>query len=123
MEYICPLCRQMANCVLPVITFTKGSARKSTTENETGDKSRPSSSSLISSSLSTIPTKLWILSSIIDRQFNASPEPKFDDLSASFAEPIYDQVLHLLRTRSFSAPEIVIFRLDILYLKLYSMTY
>ena len=51
-ECSCPLCRQVANCVLPIITLSATSAP----------------SSLTHSSLPNSPSKLWILSSLADKQ-------------------------------------------------------
>ena len=59
-ECSCPLCRQVANCVLPIITL---SATKQSSATAT---SAPSS--LTHSSLPNSPSKLWILSSLADKQ-------------------------------------------------------
>ena len=59
-ECSCPLCRQVANCVLPIITLS------ATKQSSATGSSAPFS--LTHSSLPNSPSKLWILSSLADKQ-------------------------------------------------------
>lgn len=103
-EYACPLCRQIANCVLPVSpTTTQVKPYPSATTSAGAASSlEDSSSSLIRSNLPNTPAKIWILSSIADKM-STTPQPE------SQVEPpdlnIYDKILHLLKTRPFSNPD------------------
>lgn len=78
LEYTCPLCRQIANCVLPV-AVTATSSRRSTSESATtsspSSKTRPSPpagagalpSALLWPMSGNTPAKMWILSSLIKK--------------------------------------------------------
>lgn len=80
LEYTCPLCRQIANCVLPV-AVTAASSRRSTSESTStaspSSKTRPSPpggagagalpSALLWPMSGNTPAKMWILSSLIKK--------------------------------------------------------
>lgn len=96
MEYACPLCRQSANCVLPVSSVKK--TKSSSPSSSSVDPTQLASSSLL---IPTCPAKIWIEASIANKQFSAADgEPSLDinqmDLS------IHEKILHLLKTRNVS---------------------
>jgi len=103
-EYTCPLCRQLANCVLPVITkvLNKHPGASPST-------SADSSPVLITAStLSNSPGKLWILSSLLSKE-HVLTEPDTTANNALLAaytpataqgRTITEFILHALKSRS-----------------------
>lgn len=113
LEYSCPLCRQIANCVFPV-TFMQPTStiRRSTSQQGSGGETL--SSSLLSSGLSASPAKIWILSSLANKQSANFERNSSNDQSNllektslsiernELVDPAYDQLLALLKTGPFS---------------------
>lgn len=130
-EYACPLCRQLANCVLPVVTSTlnQPQSRPSTSKPrhssesaaigvDSADMSSPPQSqtttSLISSTVSNSPAKLWILSSLLNKQrqvdelhVNKNSSFAVYNAKATPDTTIEKHILNALRFRAFSTPELV----------------
>lgn len=108
-EYSCPMCRQIANCVLPVITLSATKQHQQTTPNSASPSSFQLNPpfSLAHSSLSNSPAKLWILSSLADKQAHLDEILNEDNLSKQSIESsnLNDRIINLLKTRPFSTPE------------------
>ena len=108
-EYSCPMCRQIANCVLPVITLSATKQHQQTTPSSASPSSFQLNPpfSLAHSSLSNSPAKLWILSSLADKQAHLDEILNEDNLSKQSIESsnLNDRIINLLKTRPFSTPE------------------
>jgi len=127
-EYSCPLCRQIANCVLPIITLSSAHKQNQQSKSTSVPSEPPPPFSLTHSSLSNTPAKLWILSSLADKQnqleqifSNQDPDQNDPDemikqndeqqifnsskLSPNDPDSLNKHILNLLKTRPFSTPE------------------
>jgi hypothetical protein len=96
-EFTCPLCRQIANCVLPIANNKLMSNKNQKSQNQ----NKLECSTLLCSSLSNSPAKIWILSSLADKNnephsIEYSQRLESNHLSANYQE----KILSLLKTRS-----------------------
>jgi hypothetical protein len=134
-EYTCPLCRQISNCVLPVIIMTSRSSLKLThlakkhqvhstssysklvdepsnssakAATSTSNYYRPSLINDLNYFSTSSPAKLMILSSMVDRQTSMESSSMFENLNLNCVDPIYQKITNILRMRPYSFVEIVI---------------
>ena len=111
-EYACPLCRQVANCVLPVSPTTYSSTKSTIPpppppppRSEATASASTSSDSFIISSVSNSPAKLWILSSLADKQKQLETTASSAEASVvTHFTDLNEEILYLLKTRPFSNP-------------------
>lgn len=129
-EYSCPLCRQVSNCVLPIIPFnvlkqanssfqppgTISSSSLSVSQSlAVPPPPPPPPFNLATSTIPNSPAKMWILSSLADKQQQVQDMLNLEEYdeeqvkltSLSELEQTNKQILHLLKTRPFSTPEFV----------------
>ena len=124
-EYSCPLCRQIANCVLPIITlssaFNTNKQQPIQPSHSQALTSLTPPFSLAHSSLANTPAKLWILSSLADKQNQLEQIFSNDNdhmdsstsvtnnskLSPNDSDSLNKHILNLLKTRPYSTPEFV----------------
>lgn len=91
-DFACPLCRQTANCVLPLTTNfpTKVDQLK-----------KQNTDVVVSSTVSNVPAKIWILSSLADKMNMDEESKSSEESGSSSSEDIYEKILTLLKFRSF----------------------
>lgn len=104
-EYACPLCRQVANCVLPVSPQTSAQ-KQSNPPSSASTVATTSNDGYLQSSVASSPAKLWILSSIVEKQNQMIVDAESDtELTTNHQfTSLNEKILHLLKTRPFSNP-------------------
>jgi len=98
-EYTCPLCRQMANCVLPV-TISKS---KLTTSKPTSSQAQPQTS-LIQSTVTTTPAKIWLLSSLAEKNLSEPSDTAETDSIQHNLKDDYETIFNMLKSRRYQEP-------------------
>jgi hypothetical protein len=99
-EYTCPLCRQLANCVLPVtIPKSKFAASSKATPSQQ-QQPIPTSTSMVT----TTPAKIWLLSSLAEKNLSETTDAIESDLIQHNLKDDYETIFNMLKTRRYQEP-------------------
>ena len=99
-DFSCPLCRQTANCVLPLSTNL---------QTKTNEANKKDSDVAVSSTISNVPAKIWILSSLADKMNMTEENKTKNETISSSNKDVYEKLLAMLKFRSFLGANTVIF--------------
>jgi len=94
----------MANCVLPVTISKSKRTTSKTTPSEQQQQQQQPQTSLVQSTVTTTPAKIWLLSSLAEKNLSEPSETAESDFIHHNLKEDYETIFNMLKTRRYQEP-------------------